>query len=103
MTRPTIAIGRSLGDSFAWFFYHSERKHLEEHLKHERQLHMPPGIGGIGELEFLDKTRVIDNHLVIYHGTTTFLRIGDVSFLDMKTLRLTAIGELKTKEIGPKE
>ncbi len=97
--KSAISIGKSIGDAFAWFFYQNERGHLIEHLKHKKVSHMPTGIGGIGELEFLRKIRGIEGHLTIYHGTTNILRLGDVSFIDLKTLELTAIGEIKTKKI----
>jgi hypothetical protein len=101
--KSTVAVGKTIGDSFAWFFYHKRREYLLEHLKHERIFHTPPGIGGLGELEFIDRFRVFNNHLVIYHGTTTFLRLGDISFIDMNTLEPVAIGELKTEKVGPQE
>jgi hypothetical protein len=34
-----LAMGKSLGDAFAWFFYQKERKLLEEHNKAPRVLH----------------------------------------------------------------
>jgi hypothetical protein len=101
--KSTVAVGKAIGDSFAWFFYHKHREYLLEHLKHERILHTPPGIGGLGELEFIDRFRVFNNHLVIYHGTTTFLRLGDVSFIDMSTLEPVAIGELKTEKVDSQQ
>ena len=99
----SIKIGKFLGDSFAWFFYQKERGYLNEHLKQERQRHLPPGIGGLGEKEFVKNTRGIWGKLLIYHGTTTILRIGDVSLIDLKTFKLAALGELKTYDVGPNQ
>ncbi len=96
-----IKVGKFLGDSFAWVFYQNERGYLLQHLSHEGQRHLPPGIGGLGERTFIENTRGILGKLVIYHGTTTILRIGDVSLIDLKTLKLAALGELKTIEVDP--
>lgn len=96
-----IAIGKSLGDSFAWFFYYRSRELLYEHMKLDKQLHTPPATGGTGEREFIDKVRVFQNHFVLYHGITTFLRLGDVSLIDTGTLETVGIGELKTRRTGP--
>src|SRR2546430_135769 len=38
---------------------------------------------------------------MLYHGITTFLRIGDVSFFDVSTGRISAIGELKSVPVEP--
>jgi hypothetical protein len=100
--KEAAALGRALGDSFAWIFYQNERDYLRKHFEHERVSHTPSGVGGQGELEFIRKARVFNNQLTIYHGTTTFLRIGDVSFIDLKTRKLAGIGELKTEKVGPK-
>jgi len=96
--KEIIAIGKALGDSFAWVFYQSERQFLKKHYEHEQTPHTPPGIGGWGELEFIRNVKLVHNQFVLYHGITTFLRIGDVSLIDLKTLRVNAIGDLKTKE-----
>jgi hypothetical protein len=40
------------------------------------------------------------NFLFLYHGTTTFLRIGDISLIDKRTFRLAGLGDVKT---GPVE
>jgi hypothetical protein len=98
--KGVITLGRALGDAFAWMFYQDERQYLEKHFEHESLPHTPPGIGGKGELELIRNVRVLNNQLTIYHGTTTFLRIGDVSFVDLKTLKVTAIGELKTERVS---
>jgi hypothetical protein len=95
-----IPIGRALGDSFAWFFYQRERDLLSKHLKRARIDHTPPGVGGRGELEFVKRVKHMDGLLVLYHGITTYLRIGDFSLIDLKSLTLRAIGELKTKQIS---
>jgi hypothetical protein len=42
-----------------------------------------------------------DEKFLLYHGITTFLRIGDISLVDLKKLRVTCVGELKTTRIDP--
>ena len=101
--KTVIALGRALGDSFAWIFYRKERKLLSEHRKQERLDHTPPGIGGKGELEFIRRVKHIDGKFVLYHGITTYLRISDFSLINLRTSAVTAIGELKTMQSGPKE
>src|SRR5207237_18409 len=54
------------------------------------------GVGGIGEREFLRRFPALDGAMVLHHGITTLLRIGDVSLIDLRTLRVRAIGEIKT-------
>lgn len=94
----TISLGKSLGDIYAWFFYQKECDYLLEHLKHADDLHVPLGIGGAGELTFLRNNPGLDGHITLYHGITNILRLGDVSFIKLSTLELTAIGELKTQQ-----
>jgi hypothetical protein len=98
--RSTMKIGRNLGDAFAWAFLREDQKLIEKHFRHPPNPHTPPGIGGRGELEFIRQFRPA-NFLMLYHGITSFLRIGDVSFVDLKSARVTAIGELKSKPDGP--
>ena len=95
-----LAVGRAVGDGFAWVFYERDRNLITEHLKLQRQPLLPPFIGRLGERSSLSAMRYIDGKFLIYHGTTTFLRMGDVSFIDMKTMRVASIGELKTQQIG---
>jgi hypothetical protein len=98
-----IAIGKALGDSFAWFFYHREAAHLVRHREHERIYHAPPGIGGRGELEFIKRVQVIGGCFVVYHGITDMLRLGDVSLIELSNFKLSAIAELKTERVAPGE
>ncbi|WP_421774630.1 hypothetical protein [Gracilimonas sp.] len=91
-----LSTGLMLGDSFAWIFYAKNRDHLSKHYQQGLNIHFPPGIGGIGELEFISKIPIINNHIVIYHELTSFLRLGDVSLINMEDFSLTAIGELKS-------
>lgn len=95
-----LAIGRAIGDGFAWFFYEAHRDLIDEHLKHQRQPLLPPRIGGLGEKLMLQHLPVIDGKLLLYHGITTFLRIGDFTLIDGKDFSIAAIGELKTSEAG---
>ncbi len=94
-----IGIGKVIGDSFAWLFYGGHRDILRKHFRHERIDHLPMGIGGKGELEFVKQYQIINGCLVIYHGITSFLRIGDISLFDPNSMKLVAIGELKTTKI----
>jgi hypothetical protein len=94
-----IYIGKALGDSFAWIFYENEMPLLVEHLKHEELSHLPSGIGAAGELAFVKEAQGFGKCLIIYHGITTFLRLGDVSFFDFSSRRIVDLGELKTRKI----
>jgi len=99
----TMSVGRTLGDCFAWFFYQKEQGYLRDHAKLQLQSHLPPGIGGLGELEFVKNVRALSGKLLIYHGTTTILRNGDVSFIDLNTMKVAGLGELKTVQTAPNE
>jgi len=93
--KETLALGRALGDAFAWFFYRKSQYMLEKHVAHAAIRHSPPGIGGRGELAFISNIRP-DGAMLLFHGITTFLRLGDVSFVDLKRGDVVALGELKT-------
>ncbi|MCF6153926.1 MAG: hypothetical protein E3K36_01475 [Candidatus Brocadia sp.] len=97
------AIGRTMGDSFAWLLYRNDLNLLEQHLKHIETSHMPPGFGGLGEKEFVRGVPRIGNFIVLYHGATSILRLGDVSLIDVKSFRVVGIGELKTTPKKPGE
>jgi hypothetical protein len=98
--RAAIRVGRNLGDAFAWTFYQYDQPSLELHFKNPPNPPTPAGIGGRGELEFIKQVK-LRGLVVLYHGITTFLRIGDVSFFDPLTGRITGIGELKSKPAEP--
>jgi len=98
--REGILVGKSIGDGFAWFFYERDRELITEHLKHDFHTLLPPGDGRIGERKCLDAFRYVDGHFQLYHGITTFLRLGDCSFVNLSTMRISAIGEVKTKRTG---
>jgi hypothetical protein len=93
-------IGASIGDAFVWFFYHRSQHMLRHHLERPSSGRIPTGVGGRGELEFVRRIRLPD-HFVIYHGITSFLKVGDVSFVDRRTLDVVAVGELKSHESAP--
>lgn len=97
--QDAMDIGRSLGDAFAWFFYIKSQPLIEQHFKHSEVRHLAPGIGGRGEVEFIRNVR-FEGHFVLYHGITTFLRVGDISIVDLEMLRVIALGELKSKKTG---
>ena len=95
-----MGIGKVIGDGYAWIFYRDDVPLIEQHLNRQRQTHLPPGVGGIGERAFVEKLQGLNKHFVLYHGITSFLRMGDVSFISPETGRVASIGELKTKKIG---
>jgi hypothetical protein len=96
-----IDVGKVLGDSFAWLFYQKEYKLLREHQKHQPIVRSAIGTGGMGEITYLENLPVINNYMVIYHGTTTFLRLGDITMIDMRSFKVAAIGELKSHRPHP--
>lgn len=91
-----IGIGRAMGDAFVWPFFMNNRELLQKHAKHQYSVHMPPGMGGIGEMMFIKNTFAFEGYLVLYHGITTILRIGDITLIDLKKFKVAGIGELKT-------
>ncbi len=92
-----IKIGKALGDAFAWFFFCDNREELEKHIQHKSTGLFTNGIGGLGEVEFIKNHQVIDGLLVIYHGITNMLKIGDFS-LYAYNKGIVGNGELKTKK-----
>lgn len=94
-----IKIGKSLGDAFAWFFYHKNRAELDMHLEHPSTGLFPSGIGGKGELAFIKNNQNLDGLFVVYHGITDMLRIGDFS-LYAGNSGIVGVGELKTIQEG---
>jgi hypothetical protein len=98
----TADIGRSIGDAFVWFFLSQSQQFLHDHLRAQPSGYIPVGVGGRGEIEFMRQVR-LPHHLVLYHGITSFLRIGDVSFVDTRSLQVVGIGELKTTEVAPRQ
>lgn len=93
-----LVVGRSLGDAFAWFFYRKSQTMIAPHLRHRPITHIPTGVGGQAELAFLSRIRDA-GYVVIYHGITSFLRIGDLSFLDLRSGEVVALGELKARKV----
>lgn len=98
--KEALGIGRSLGDGFAWIFYRAEPELLDEHGNEQRQLLLPPSVGGIGEQAFIEKLQGVGGMFVLYHAITSFLRLGDVSFFNPATGEIDSIGELKTQHLG---
>lgn len=91
-----ISVGKSIGDAFAWFFYHRERKLLLEHGKHPVISIPPIGAGGRGELALAKSAQVINGHLLLHHGITNLLRNGDISVISIPDMEVIAIAEIKT-------
>jgi hypothetical protein len=94
------AMGKSLGDAFVWHFYQLDLPELVRNLDYPEIRFFPTGTGGIGELKFIKTHFIFNDHFIILHGISNFLRIGDISFFSLKDGRLSAIGEIKTKGVG---
>jgi len=95
-----VAIGRAIGDAFAWFFYQFDRELIEEHRAHQRQPFLPMGIGRAGERAVIKEMQGQNGRLLIHHGTTTFLRMGDISYIDLPRMRVASVGEVKARRHG---
>ena len=93
-------VGKSLGDAFVWWFYRFDFELLHKHYNHNRNPHLPIGIGGVGELEFVKRIKHVQEKFTIYHGITNILRIGDVSFFDLEKMQIVSLGEIKTEKSG---
>jgi hypothetical protein len=92
-----LVVIRSLGDAYVFLFYSLDREYLNTHLTQPSQsLILPRGIGGIGEMEFVKNFKILDGNIVLFHGITNILRIGDFTLFSMKTAKVTAVGELKS-------
>lgn len=98
-----ISIARNLGNAFAWVFYHKEQALIRRHLAKQPQLLIPPGVGGIGERWLAENFLRTDRKLVLHHGITSFLRIGDISIVDPQTGTVDCIGEIKTERLSDTE
>jgi hypothetical protein len=101
--RDGLMLGRAIGDGYAWFFYERDPNLIDEHLKLQPQPLLPGDLGGAGERIILENVQGIDGKLLLYHGITSILRIGDITFVDLTTMRVACLGELKTSRIDPKE
>lgn len=95
-----IYTGKSLGDAFVWLFYQSEPNHLAEHHKRPKNtLLIPRNVGGQGEVKFIQNIKIIPDHILLYHGITNILTIGDYSVFNLNTAKLSGIGELKAGKV----
>lgn len=101
--RRAKAIGQSLGNAFAWFFYQHEPVLLKLHGQHQLADSLHADIGGAGEHAILSAVPMIDGAMVLHHGITTILRIGDISLIDLKSFRVRGIGEIKTSQVSKNE
>lgn len=99
--RDGLMLARAVGDGFAWFFYERDPQLIEEHCKLQPQLLLPTDLGAAGERILLENLRGVDGKFMLYHGITSLLRIGDFSFVDMSSLRVACLAELKTSRIDP--
>ena len=70
MLTSTLAVGKILGDAFAWIFYSNDRAYLKEHFKRPEIFYHPPGIGGIGEIQFVKNMKMLEGYFILYHGIT---------------------------------
>ena len=96
-----VNIAKAFGDAYAYFFYQKDLELFTEHLSHQKISNKNAGIGERGELEFIKSVKHIQGNFTLFHGITNVLRYGDYSFIDLKTLTVVGIGELKTKHIEP--
>ena len=96
-----IAIGKGIGDAFALFFYQRDPHYISVHLAQPSQIHVPPGIGGAGELEFAKNVSNVRGYFAVYHGITNLLRLGDITLIDLKRFRVAGIGEIKSHYVEP--
>ncbi|MBA3683322.1 MAG: hypothetical protein H0W73_19465 [Bacteroidetes bacterium] len=95
-----IYTGKTLGDAFVWIFYQSEPNHLaEHHTRPKNTLLIPRNVGGQGEVKFIQNIKIIPDHVLIYHGITNILTIGDYSVFNLNTAKLSGIGELKAGKV----
>ena len=94
-----VSMGKAQGDAYAYFFYQNDLALLSEHYGHERVINHTAGIGERGELEFLKKVKQIEGNFTLFHGITNILRYGDFSFIDLKSLKVIHVGELKTSQV----
>jgi hypothetical protein len=100
--RHAMYIGRAIGDAFAWYFYQSSAALLGEHLAWP-EVEFPTGEGGIGEVGFVQNVQSFEGQFILYHSITSILRIGDISLFDLNGRRITALGEVKSRRIGPRQ
>ena len=99
----TIEIAKGIGDSFAWIFYIKKANLITQHQEHQKITHTPPGIGGEAELQFIRNVYKFEGLFVLYHGITSFLRVGDVSLIDLLSGEVVALGEMKAVKKSDKE
>ena len=90
-------IARTLGDMFVWPFYAKDRELLRQHLAAPPLAPPPATNGSAAELSFMAHSPVIDRYILLLHGTTHLLRVGDVSLYDMDSRRIAGLGELKAQ------
>lgn len=69
---------------------------MEQHLACEEICHFPVTLGGIGELQFIKNVKQLGSCFVLYHGITNLLRLGDLTFINLNTMKIAGLGELKT-------
>ncbi|WP_281922035.1 hypothetical protein [Flavobacterium collinsii] len=94
-----INMSKSFGDAFAYFFYQFDQELLNKHLNHQRIVNHTVDIGKRGELEFIKNIKHLEGHFTLFHDMTNILRYGDFSFINLRTLKIEKIGELKTKKV----
>jgi hypothetical protein len=97
-----IDVGKAIGDAYAWLYYQRERELLHRHFAHEKNPDPATGVGGKAEVEFIRRSPKFGQYILIWHGMTSFLRVGDISMIDPTTSRVMSIAELKAKQDGDK-
>lgn len=96
----TLKVGRAIGDGFAWWFYENDRDMIGAHAQKQKQKLLPPRGGRRGEEFVLKKMQSFDGKLLIYHGNTNFLRVGDFSVFDLNRRRIVGLVEVKTSPLS---
>lgn len=95
----TIELGKCLGDSFAWVFFIKDAELIKNNFQHPPVSAPAPGLGMKSEISFLEKFRNHERYFFIYHGITSFLRVGDVSIFDRQYGRVIGVGEIKSGKV----
>ena len=93
------SIGISLGDAYAWIFYMQERDLLNSHLKHCKNPPYREKIGLKAEIKLIETIHYFKKYFIIYHGITSYLRLGDISLYCFKNKKIVSIAEIKTKKM----
>lgn len=96
--KAIIEIGKTLGDSYAYFFFNDNIDTLHKNLTHQNTGFFPTGIGGQGELQFIRNYQSLGGAYIIHHSITSMLKTGDFS-LYQPDAGIIGYGEIKTEVV----